>query len=198
MAATGYSAQAQREGNQRIGVQLSPVIRLMFASPAAGHPGDPALTRERPKPGGDSLPRRLPAKRRWGGAAGIAQGVSPRAAASAGAAWHTVKQRPVRRDDETRRKRTTKERRKIPLWQDRPCSAGPGIRPAPCFSAERLTVVPRRPICTSKGAIWRQVRCRKCVSTRNQGSKPAAAWEVEVGGNLVEAARAVGVSRSTT
>ncbi len=35
------------------------------------------------------------------------------------------------------------------------------------------------------------------VSTRNQGSKPAPAWEVEVGGNLVETARAVGVSRST-
>lgn len=172
----------------------------MFASPAAGHPGDPGLTRERPTPGGDSLHKRLPAKRRAAAAlrVHIAQGVSPWAAASAGAARHTAHRQTtasqVRKDDETRRKSTRKERRKIPLWQDRPCSAGLGISLAPCFSAERLTAVPRRPICTSKGAIWRQVRCRKCVSTRNQGSKPAAAWEVEVGGNLVETARAVGVS----
>ena len=146
-----------RERNQRISVQLSPVIRLMFASSRRGPSRRPCVD-PRKAESGRGQPSLDGCQR--GGAAGIARGFHlGQQPQGRQAHLETAASQGGKRDrTEKNQQRTEKNKSSVPLWQDRPCSAEPGISPAPCLSAERLTVVPRRPICTSKGAIWRQVR----------------------------------------
>ncbi len=161
---------AQKEGNQRIGEQLSPVTRPMCLPPPA---------------------RPIPETLRWTAAGrnragtpplGCCQRATEEAAAAGIARGFTFALQPQQDAGQPMKKRTgddhgntedgmlccgerertvgKKKSATVPLWQDAPCTASPGINPAPCFNAERLTAVPRRPICTKKGAIWRQAQCR--------------------------------------